>query len=64
MGPGWRFFEGGGALFAPEFGGEFTGEDLVFVYPDGKTGLAGEFLDGVMADAREVVITQVQKNKQ
>jgi hypothetical protein len=59
FGPAWRFFEGGGSLFAPEFTGEFTGGELVFVYPDGRTGLKGEFMEAVMMDAKEVAINQV-----
>ena len=44
----WKWSEGGGWLTGVvDIEGEFTGDDIAFVYPDLKTALVGQFTKGL-----------------
>ena len=54
VGPCWRRLEGGGWLHGVvDKEGQFTGEDMMYIYPDLVTCLVGKFRNGVMIAARE-----------
>jgi histone-lysine N-methyltransferase SETD7 len=36
--------------------GRITGDDIAYIYPDGRTALVGQFDDGYMVEAREAVV--------
>ena len=48
----WRFYKGGGCLFADvDSKGRMSSDDAVYVYPDWKTCYSGKFENGVMIKA-------------
>lgn len=52
----WELIEGGGSLvgFIDESTGELTGPEVVYIYPDFKTGLMGFFREGQLKSAQTV----------
>ena len=51
----WRLIRDGGAIVGPvDEQGDLTGTEIVFLYPDFKTGLMGQFLDGELCRAQVV----------
>ena len=42
--------------------GKFSGKDIIYIYPDLQTGLRGKFVDGEVAEARSVIITEERCN--
>ena len=39
--------------------GQFTGEDIMYIYPDLVTCLVGKFMNGVMIEARESKVDRI-----
>ena len=46
-----------------EDGGRFTGDDLIYIYPDLETGLRGRFVDGEAVAVRSVLLTSERCNQ-
>ena len=60
VGPCWRRLEGGGWLHGVvDKEGQFTGEDMMYIYPDLVTCLVGKFKNGVMLEARESMVDMI-----
>eukprot|EP00092_Neocalanus_flemingeri_P005708 GFUD01006148.1.p1 GENE.GFUD01006148.1~~GFUD01006148.1.p1 ORF type:complete len:499 (+),score=146.27 GFUD01006148.1:42-1538(+) len=60
VGPCWRRVEGGGWLHGVvDKEGQFTGEDMMYIYPDLVTCLVGNFRNGVMIEARESMVDMI-----
>ena len=55
----WKELDGGAFIYGHvDKNGDFTGDDLAYIYPDLKTALKGSFKKGVMINARETEIIQ------
>ena len=64
MGPAWRRLEGGGWLHGVlDMWGMFTGDNIIYIYPDMITCLVGKFREGVMIEARESRVERVIKGE-
>jgi len=50
----WRSLPGGGFLVSPDY--KFSGSDVVFLYPDCRTALVGDFNKGEMESARRAEV--------
>ena len=62
VGPSWKRLEGGGWLHGVvDLEGKFTGEDIMYIYPDMFTCLVGKFRDGIMIEARESRVNKIVK---
>ena len=61
VGPQWRIVIGSGYIYGSvNAKGDFTGDDIAFVYPDFKTAFVGRFEKGIMIHARESEVTGVK----
>lgn len=59
------FKEGGGYLYGhPDANGEFTGDEIAYIYPDLHTCYVGSFQKGVMINAVEGTIKDVETTDQ
>ena len=62
-GPCWQYKEGGGYLYGqPNAKGEFSGDEIAFIYPDLYTCYVGSFQNGVMLNAVEATIKNAEIN--
>ena len=56
----WKLFEFGGAVIGHvNDEGQLTGPEIVYLYPDFKTGFMGHFEDGVLVEAQAVQLEAV-----
>ena len=61
-GPCWQYREGGGYLYGnPDTNGDFSGDEIAYIYPDLHTCYVGSFQKGVMLNAIEGSIKSVEK---
>ena len=57
----WKWSEGGGWLTGVvDKEGEFTGDDIAFVYPDLKTALVGQYVRGVAMSVYPGTLSHVE----
>ena len=64
-GPCWLFKEGGGYLYGhPDCNGEFTGNDIAYIYPDFYTCYVGHFQSGIMINAVEETVQGAELSDQ
>ena len=60
VGPCWRRLDGGGWLHGVvDNEGQFTGEDIMYIYPDFVTCLVGIFKNGIMMEASESKVIRI-----
>lgn len=61
VGPQWRVVIGSGYIYGNvDEKGEFTGDDIAYIYPDFQTVMFGEFKNGIMIKARECQVEAVK----
>ena len=61
-GPCWEYRQGGGYLYGhPNAKGEFSGDEIAYIYPDLYTCYVGSFQNGVMLNAVEGTIQDAEK---
>ncbi|XP_078457239.1 histone-lysine N-methyltransferase SETD7 isoform X3 [Lampetra planeri] len=60
----WIYFSDGGRLVGEvNSDGEMTGDQVAYVYPDGRTAFYGRFSDGEMIQAQPAIILGLDKNE-
>ncbi|XP_061408422.1 histone-lysine N-methyltransferase SETD7 isoform X1 [Lethenteron reissneri] len=60
----WIYFSDGGRLVGEvNSDGEMTGDQVAYVYPDGRTAFYGRFSDGEMISAQPAIILGLDKNE-
>ena len=60
VGPCWRRLDGGGWLHGVvDNQGHFTGDNILYIYPDLVTCLVGIFNKGIMVEARESTVREI-----
>ena len=64
-GPCWLYKEGGGYLYGhPDANGDFTGDEIAYIYPDLYTCYVGSFQKGVMINSVEGTIQSAKCTEQ
>ena len=64
-GPCWLYKQGGGYLYGhPDQNGDFSGDEIAYIYPDLYTCYVGSFQKGVMINAVEGTIKDIERTDQ